>query len=62
MQINYNKGMYQFDTSLYYATFPELCLFPSGSITTPSLVEIIVFSLLIEAESDISCFSSLISK
>lgn len=47
---------------LFYATFPESFLPSLGSITTPSLVEIMVFSLLIEADNELSCFSSLISR
>jgi len=49
---------------LFYAASPELLLsfLSSGSITTPSLVKIMVLSLLIEADNELSCFSSLMSR
>ena len=43
--------------SFYYATFPKSFLLSSlVSITTPSLVEIMILSLLIEVDSEFSCF------
>ena len=55
-----NTGTYN-GSLFYYATFPESSL-GSLSITTPSLVEIMVLSLLIEPARELICFSKRISR
>lgn len=56
------QQIYQFIfTAFHYATFPESSL-GSLSITTPSLVEIMVLSLLIEPARELICFSKRISR
>lgn len=49
---------YKVHYSFLYATFPEslLLFLISGSITTSSLVEIMIFSLLIEADRELVVF------
>ena len=49
-------------TAFSQATLLESSLDPAASITTPSLVDIIVFSLLIEPDSELICFSKRMSK
>ena len=53
-----NKCINVYSAFYIYATFPE----STGSITTPSLVEIMVLSLLIEADNELSCVSNLMSR